>query len=107
MGQGEGIRHVGTIDCAGGGQVVVKGDVAYIGNMRAPEGTLIVDVSDPKHPKELARLEMAVGTHSHKVRVQGDLMVVNHESIPFSPGRAADFKGGSASTTCRRRRGPG
>ncbi|MFS8085304.1 MAG: LVIVD repeat-containing protein [Acidobacteriota bacterium] len=94
MGQGKGIREVGYIDCVGGGQVVVKGGVAYIGSMRAPGGTLIVDVSDPKHPRELSRLEVGVGTHSHKVRVEGDLMVVNREINPFQPGASADFKGG-------------
>jgi hypothetical protein len=86
MAQGKGIRHVGTIDCPGGGQVVVKNNVAYIGTMRAPEGTLVVDVSDPAHPKELALLEMPAGTHSHKVRVEGDLMVINREINPFQPG---------------------
>src|SRR5450759_757616 len=94
MGQGKGIREVGYIDCAGGGQVVVKGGVAYIGNMRAPEGTLVVDVSDPKHPKALSHLEVSVGTHSHKVRVEGDLMVINREINPFQPGAPAEFKGG-------------
>lgn len=94
MGQGQGIREVGYIDCPGGGQVVVKNGVAYIGNMRAPGGTVIVDVSDPRHPREIARLEVGVGTHSHKVRVEGDLMVVNREINPFQPGASPDFKGG-------------
>ena len=78
-GSGKGIRHVGYIDCPGGGQVVVKNGVAYIGNMRAPEGTLLYDVSEPSRPREMARLEVAVGTHSHKVRVANGIMVVNHE----------------------------
>ncbi len=96
MGQGKGIREVGYIDCAGGGQVTVKGGVAYIGNMEAPDGTVVVDVSDPKHPRELSRLGMFVGTHSHKVRVAGDLMVVNREVNPYQRGAAADFRGGLA-----------
>jgi hypothetical protein len=94
MAHGNGIRPVGFIDCAGGGQVVVKDGIAYIGSMKSPEGTLIVDVRDPAHPRELARLSMPPGTHSHKVRVGGDLMVVNHEVNPFEPGAPADFKGG-------------
>ncbi len=39
MAQGQGIREVGYIDCEGGGQVVVKNNIAYIGNMKAPEET--------------------------------------------------------------------
>jgi hypothetical protein len=94
MAQGKGIRHVGYIDCPGGGQVVVKNGIAYIGTMRAPEGTLVVDVRDPANPKKLALLEMPVGTHSHKVRVEGDLMVINREINPFQPGAPSTFKGG-------------
>ena len=94
MGQGKGIREVGYIDCAGGGQVVVKGSVAYIGNMSAPDGTVIFDVSDPVHPRELSCLGMFVGTHSHKVRVGNDLMVVNREVDPYQRGAAPGFKGG-------------
>ncbi|OGA78597.1 MAG: hypothetical protein A3G81_04870 [Betaproteobacteria bacterium RIFCSPLOWO2_12_FULL_65_14] len=94
MAKGKGLREVGYIDCSGGGQVVVKNDVAYIGNMSAPDGTLVVDVSDPRKPKELARLGMFVGTHSHKVRVENDIMVINRERNPFQAGAPADFKGG-------------
>jgi hypothetical protein len=38
MGQGRGIKEVGYIDCAGGGQVVVKGNIAYIDNMSGRTG---------------------------------------------------------------------
>ena len=79
MGHGRGIREIATFDCAGSGQVVVENGMAYLGHMRAPNGTTIVDVRDPKHPKELARVAMPPGTHSHKVRVTGDIMIVNHE----------------------------
>jgi hypothetical protein len=51
-----------------GPRVVVKNDITYIGNMKAREGTTLVDVKDPKHPKILSTLHIAVGTHSHKVR---------------------------------------
>jgi hypothetical protein len=95
MGSGVGLRQVGYVDCAGGGQVVVQNGIAYVGHMRSPHGTSIFDVRDPKNPKELARIGMPPGTHSHKVRVQGDVMLVNHElnhadsnPVPadFSPG---------------------
>lgn len=89
--QGGGIEHahggkgdlspVSWTDCAGGGQVVVERGIAYIGNMHNPYGTLIYDVKDPKNPKLLAQLEMPSGTHSHKVRVSGDIMVTNREVL--------------------------
>ncbi|MGH7331578.1 MAG: hypothetical protein ACREKS_02290 [Candidatus Rokuibacteriota bacterium] len=46
-GEGRGLRPVGHFDCAGGGQVVVEGEVAFIAHMHAPAGTTLVDVSDP------------------------------------------------------------
>ena len=72
-------RLVAHIDCPGGGQVWVEGSTLFIGHMRQPTGTTIVDVSDPARPRELARIEVPTGWHSHKVRVSGDIMVVNHE----------------------------
>jgi hypothetical protein len=49
--------------------------------MRAPHGTTIVDVSDPRAPRIIARIEIPEGWHSHKVRVAGGIMVVNHERL--------------------------
>ncbi len=95
MAKSLGMKQAGYFDCAGGGQIVVRDGIAYVGHMRAPHGTSIVDVRDPKNPKLLAELPMTPGTHSHKVRVAGDIMVINQEinnndkSLP-SP----DFKGG-------------
>ncbi len=97
MSQAVGVKHVGYFDCAGGGQVVVDRGIAYIGHMRSPHGTSIVDVRDPKNPKLLYQRSMPQGTHSHKVRVQDGIMVVNHE-INFNDKRTPpeDFKGGIA-----------
>lgn len=85
-------------DCAGGGQVVVENNVAYIGNMRNPAGTLIIDVKDPKHPKQLASISMPTGTHSHKVRVKDGIMITNREAMNTKAARGetppADFQGG-------------
>ena len=89
-----GIREVGYFDCAGGGQITVEGDLAFIGHVMSPHGTTILDVSDPKNPKTVATLPMPFGTHSHKVRVSGDLMIVNRETNFEEPGAAADFKRG-------------
>jgi hypothetical protein len=83
---------VAHLDTAGGGQVWVDGTTLYIGHMAAPHGTTIVDVADPRSPRVLATIGIPPGYHSHKVRVAGGLMLVNHERL----GRDADpaFGGG-------------
>ena len=73
------VRPVGRTDLAGGGQVVVENGYAYVGHMDPPHGTSILDVKDPKHPKVVAHIEIPQGVHSHKVRVSGDIMLVNIE----------------------------
>ena len=45
MAEGWNVKRVGHIDCPGGGQVWVEGDVLFIGHMRAPGGTSLYDVS--------------------------------------------------------------
>jgi len=88
-----GIKVVGYFDCPGGGQVVVRDGIAYIGHMAPPHGTTIADVRDPAHPRKLAEVAIAPGMHSHKVRVENGVMLVNRETYP--PGRPApDFPGG-------------
>jgi hypothetical protein len=73
------LRRVGRTDVAGGGQVVVENGYAFVGHMDPPHGTTILDVKDPKHPKIVAEIEIPQGVHSHKVRVSGDVMLVNLE----------------------------
>jgi hypothetical protein len=70
-----GLRQVAWFDCPGGGQVVVDGRVACIAHMKAPHGTTLVDVGDPKSPRQLATLEVPAGTHSHKVRATNGVML--------------------------------
>lgn len=95
MAQSKGMKQAGYLDCAGGGQVIVRDGIAFIGHMRAPHGTTIVDVRDPKNPVILSELPMTPGTHSHKVRVMGDLMLVNQELNFNDPNKPSpDFKGG-------------
>ena len=83
MGVCKGVREVGYFDCAGGGQVVVDGNYAYVGHLSGPGGTSILDVSDPKHPRKVWDCEIPKGLHSHKVRVANGIMVVNHEVDPL------------------------
>ncbi len=92
MAEAHGTRRVATIDCPGGGQVWVDGTTLYIGHMRHPSGTTVVDVADPASPRMLARLEMPAGWHSHKVRTANGIMLVNHERT--DPNAAEEFGGG-------------
>ncbi len=59
--------------------MVVENGYAYVGHIDPPHGTSILDVRDAKHPKLVAQLEVPEGIHSHKVRVSGDLMLINYE----------------------------
>ncbi len=95
MGEAQGIKEVGFIDCPGGGQVYVDGTTAYVGHIKGPEATSVIDVSDPKNPK-LAKeiLCKHKGSHSHKVRVQDGIMLTNYESIAYAGEPDAEFRGG-------------
>ena len=68
------------LDLIGGGQVVVDGNYAFVGHMKPPHGTSIIDVSDPKNPKLVTTIMLPDNnSHTHKVRVVGDIMIVNVE----------------------------
>ena len=73
--------------------MTVSGRFAYVGHIPNKQnlGTSIVDISDPKQPQLIATVTLDDPTsHSHKVRVVGDLMVVNHERNPTPVGRRAE-----------------
>ena len=72
--------HIARLEIPGGGQVTVDGQYAYVGHMKPPHGTTIIDVADPAHPKPVHTLMLPDAySHSHKVRVAGDVMIVNVE----------------------------
>ncbi len=74
------IRRIGHLDLAGGGQVVVDGGYAYVGHMKPPHGTSIIDIADPAKPRVVASIELeGDASHTHKVRVVDDVMIVNVE----------------------------
>ena len=79
VGVSKNIKQLGRMDLPGGGSIVVENGYAYVGHMDPPHGTSIIDVKDPKHPKIVSHLEIPEGLHSHKVRVSGDIMLVNYE----------------------------
>ena len=63
--------------------------------MRWPSGTTIVDVADPRHPRQLATIDLPEGWHSHKVRA----CERHHDRQPREARRradAAEFGGGIA-----------
>jgi hypothetical protein len=89
------VRHLCRMEIPGGGQITIDGHYAYVGYQNGPEGTSILDISDPRKPKMLSTLMTPNAlTHSHKVRVTGDIMVVNSEFQPGSGQRAEFNEGG-------------
>ena len=89
------VRHLCRMELPGGGQIVIQGRYAYVGHQHRPDGTTILDISDPRAPKIVSKLMTAhPWTHSHKVRVVGDLMVVNSEIEPGAGDRLAYPEGG-------------
>ena len=98
------LKHLAKLDIPGGGQVVAEGDYAYIGHMGPPDGTSIVDVSDPRRPRVTSRIEIPSFMHSHKVRVNGDVMMVNQELFRAKAAERPDgWPAASSSTTSRTR----
>jgi hypothetical protein len=89
------VRHICRLEIPGGGQIVIQDTTAFIGHQHGPDGTTILDIADPRHPKILCKLMMTNPmSHSHKVRVIGDLMVVNSEIEPGKGDRLAYVDGG-------------
>ena len=81
------VRLFGNSDLNGygnGGQVTVarRGHeyYAYVGHMQGI-GTTIVNVTDPRKPQVVSQIPAPEGTHCHKVRVCGDVMLVNNEQL--------------------------
>src|SRR6185437_1143544 len=65
------------------GRLTVAGRYAYIGYQKGPEGTAILDIEDPARPRLVSTIMPGhPASHSHKVRVAGDVMAVNSELEP-------------------------
>ncbi|MDP2412077.1 MAG: RNA polymerase subunit sigma-70 [Pseudolabrys sp.] len=87
------VRRLGHLDLPGAGQVTVAGHHAYVGHIPNKDnlGTSIIDIADPANPKLVATVTLDDPTsHSHKVRVAGGIMVVNHERNMTPIGRRAE-----------------
>ncbi len=87
------MRLVGHSDLNGHGDgmhVNLKDGYAFVAHMGDSQvGTSVVDVSDPTRPRVVAEIETPAGTHSHKVQVVGDVLIVNHERYGVSPDASA------------------
>jgi hypothetical protein len=100
------VRQLGVLDIVGGGQVVVQGDYVYIGHMKPPYGTSIVDVSDRGNPRLVTQIKLdSDASHTHKVRVNGDVMIVNVEQndrhFRIKAGKIADAEAALAASLGR------
>jgi hypothetical protein len=87
------VRRLGHLDLAGAGQVTIARRHAYVGHLPNREGlgTTILDISEPTRPRVIATVMLDdPRSHSHKVRVAGDIMIVNHERNPTAVGRRAE-----------------
>jgi hypothetical protein len=87
------VKRLAHLDLPGAGQVTVSGRHAYVGHLPNRErlSTTIVDIADPCNPRVVARVMLEDGqSHSHKVRVKGDLMIVNHERNNDGTGRKGE-----------------
>jgi hypothetical protein len=87
------VRRLAHLDIAGAGQVTVAGHHAYVGHIpnRDRLGTTIIDIADPYNPRVVATITLDdPASHSHKVRVVGDVMIVNHERNMSRIGRRAE-----------------
>ena len=74
------ITRLTSVDIPGGGQVTVKNGLAFVGHMDAPYGTTIIDVKDPLNPRILKQIFLDDElSHTHKVRVAGNIMITNVE----------------------------
>jgi hypothetical protein len=88
------IRHFSRMELPGGGQIVIQGKTAFVGHQVGPEGTTILDISDPRKPKVLSQImTQHPWSHTHKVRVAGDIMLVNSEREP-GKGNAREYAEG-------------
>jgi hypothetical protein len=87
------VKRLGHLDLPGAGQVTVSGKFAYVGHIPNKQnlGTSIIDIADPANPRVVASVTLDdPASHSHKVRVAGDLMAVNHERNMTAVGRRAE-----------------
>ena len=50
------VRHLCRMEVPGGGQVVIQGQYAFVGHQHGPDGTTILDISNPRDPKVVQKI---------------------------------------------------
>src|SRR5262249_27034497 len=87
------VRRLGHLDLPGAGQVTVRGSHAYVGHISHPHhlGPSIIDIGHPRPARAIPTITPdAHASTSHKVRVVGEVMIVNHERNMSKIGRRAE-----------------
>jgi hypothetical protein len=88
------VKRLAHMELTGAGQVYVEGGYAYIGHLTNKEklGTSILDITDPRKPRMVSQIFLDdPGSHSHKARVVGDIMIVNSEQNATPLGRKGEI----------------
>ena len=74
------VSHSGLDGCGDGMQVMRHGDALYVGHYgKSGMGTTVLDVADPSKPRIVDQWPAPSGTHTHKVQVAENLLLVNEE----------------------------
>lgn len=87
------IKHIGHSGLNGYGdgmQLMLKDKYLFVGHL-GTIGTSIVDVSNPAEPKVVNQLKIPPYTHTHKVQIAGNILIINYEKHgkgPEMPPRA-------------------
>lgn len=74
-------RLIGHSDLNGYGdgmQLILKDTYLFVGHL-GKMGTSILDVSDPTSPQMVRQLKNPPHTHTHKVQIAGDILIINYE----------------------------
>lgn len=85
------VGHSDLGGCGDGMQVVRHREALYVGH-HGPSGmgTSVLDISEPRSPRLASQIPAAPGSHSHKVQVGDELLLVNEEQFqggdPFAAG---------------------
>ena len=88
------LGHTDLNHAGDGMQMMLKGDYLYVGHMGYfGVGTSVVEVSDPSAPQVVKQIPYPENTHTHKVQLAGNILLVNHEQqlragLPCSAGIA-------------------
>jgi hypothetical protein len=85
------VSHSELGGCGDGMQVVRHRDALYVGHYgKSGMGTTVLDVRDAAHPRIVDQWPAPPGTHTHKVQVADELLLVNEERFQ----KAADWTAG-------------